>query len=49
MNEEAASKTLPMPLIAFFDIEANPAQKQILDIGAVLPDGSTIYKKGLNS
>ncbi len=33
-----------MPNIAYFDIEANPAQKQILDIGAVLPGGSTFHK-----
>jgi len=33
-----------MPLIAYFDIEANPNNKQILDIGAVMPDGSTFHK-----
>lgn len=33
-----------MPNIAYFDIETNPAQKQIQDIGAVLPGGSTFHK-----
>jgi ATP-dependent DNA helicase RecQ len=33
-----------MPLITYFDIEANPSTNQILDIGAILPDGSTFHK-----
>jgi ATP-dependent DNA helicase RecQ len=33
-----------MPLIAYFDIEANPENQQILDIGAVLSDGSTFHQ-----
>lgn len=33
-----------MPPIAFFDIEANPRQKKITDIGCVLSDGSTFHK-----
>ena len=37
-----------MSLIAFFDIEVNPASKQILDVGCILSDGSSFHKNQLN-
>lgn len=37
-----------MSLIAFFDIETNPASKQLLDIGCVFSDGNSFHKNKIN-